>query len=120
MVIGNSGMAVSVGRPGHWIRSAFVQRITRLETFFEVLGKKAANILHSPHTPELDSFIEKYVSDKMLPDDWQHLLRLVDDVEGNLDRPKEERALAAMVAAACRKKLNLQAVPPHSHLNHTP
>ena len=45
---------------------ALVQRITRLETFFEVLGKKAANILHSPHTPELDFFIEKYVTDKMM------------------------------------------------------
>ena len=86
---------------------SLAQRITRLETFFEVFGKKAAQILHSPHTPELDAYLDKYVKNDMQDQDWAKLLGLVELLEHDQTRPKEERALAAMVVIHCRKRLGL-------------
>jgi hypothetical protein len=94
---------------------ALAQRITRLETFFEVLGRKAAQVLHSPHTPELDHYLEKYISGKMDDSDWLKLLQLVEVIEVDLKNPKAERALAGFISVHCRKRLGLKMPGIHRH-----
>lgn len=96
-----------------------VQRITRLETFFEVLGKKAAQVLHSPHTPELDYHLEKYINGKMQDGDWATLLVLVEEIEHDLTKSKSERALAGFIGIHCRKRLGLPITGSHAHTETT-
>ena len=95
------------------------QRITRLETFFEILGKKAAQVLHSPHTPELDRYLEKYIANQMESDDWHKLLALVEEIEHNLENQKAERALAGFIGVHCRKRLGLPVSGNQSHTETT-
>jgi hypothetical protein len=95
------------------------QRITRLETFFEVFGRKAAQILHSPHTPELDNYLEKYIANTMSDGDWIELMKLCDALEICLLKPKEERVLAAIISIHCRKKLGLPLPGMHKHTETT-
>lgn len=84
-----------------------VQRVTRLETLFEIFGRKAAQILHSPHTPELDHYLEKYLNNNMSEEDWKKLLVLVELLENDVNKPREERGLAAIISVHCRKRLRL-------------
>ena len=90
---------------------SLAQRLTRVETLFELLGKQAANILHSPHTPELDETLEKYINDALTEEDFKKLLILMDSLENDASKPKEERVLAAIIGVDCRKRLNM-AIPP--------
>lgn len=98
---------------------SLAQRITRLETFFEVFGRKAAQILHSPHTAELDNYLDKYLANTMVDSDWSELLRLVEDLENDTSKPKEERGLAAIVGVHCRKRLGLPLPNMHHHTETT-
>lgn len=82
-------------------------RLTRLETIMDMLGDKAAKILHSPHTPDLDRLLEKYIDKyyNLTLEEWKELLARCDEIENNLANPKDQRALAAIVAAMCHHKL---------------
>lgn len=92
-------------------------RITRLETIMEILGDKAAKILHSPHTPDLDRLLEKYCDKYYLLTvaEWQELLTRCDEIENNLANPKDQRALAAIVGAMCHHKLMHPPPKPRKH-----
>lgn len=87
-------------------------RITKIETimgfWMDLIGQKAAKILHSPHTPELDHFLKKMIENTLDVNDTITLVKLVDALEADTTKPKEERALAAMVGAACHSRLHTQ------------
>lgn len=94
------------------------ERITKLESFketFEIFGKKAIELMHSPHTPELDAIIEKYQRNQMADADWRRMLELCEQAERDLANPRFERALAAFAVIHCRKRLNMPLDPYHSH-----
>jgi hypothetical protein len=87
-------------------------RTVRIETTFSLYNEKAANILHSPHTPELDSALEQLLkcyneNRDMTQDQWANLLRLVEQIENDREIAKGERMLAAMVSTTCRVKLGM-------------
>jgi hypothetical protein len=87
-------------------------RIVRIETTFSLYNEKAANILHSPHTPELDVALEQLLkcyneNRDMTQDQWVNLLRLVEQIENDREIAKGERMLAAMVSTTCRVKLGM-------------
>jgi hypothetical protein len=87
-------------------------RIVRIETTFSLYNEKAANILHSPHTPELDVALEQLLkcyneNRDMTQDQWANLLRLVEQIENDREIAKGERMLAAMVSTTCRVKLGM-------------
>lgn len=88
------------------------KRIVRIETTFSLYNEKAANILHSPHTPELDSALGQLLkcyneNRDMTQDQWANLLHLVEQIENDRDVAKGERMLAAMVSTTCRVKLGM-------------
>lgn len=89
-----------------------VQRLTRLETTIALMGVKAARILHSPHTPDLDRLLEKYVDRdyELTYEEWTELLARCEAIENDLSNPKDQRALAAIVIAVCSHKLSK--IPP--------
>src|ERR1700722_13617481 len=65
------------------IYASLVQRITKIETTLDLIGISAAKLLHSPHTPELDELLEKYVSqtyDLTMPE-WKRLVVLAKRAE---------------------------------------
>jgi hypothetical protein len=93
-------------------QSAMLARVVRLETTISMFNEKAAAILHSPHTPELDALLEKlamsYKQNLDMPEsDWLELLLRTEEIENDLTLPKGERFLAAMTATTCRLRLGL-------------
>lgn len=90
-----------------WAYASLSSRLVRIETIIEIMGIKAANVLHSPHTPELDGLLEKYVDRhyELSNEQWTRLLELCDEIEQDTTNPKDQRALAAIVSAVCCHKL---------------
>lgn len=86
---------------------SLTNRLTRIETTINLIGKKAANILYSPHTPELDELLKEYIeSNHDLPQTkWERMEQLVLEIESSLTEDKDKRLLAAIVAALADHKL---------------
>lgn len=87
-------------------------RVIRIETAFSLFNEKAANILHSPHTPELDLALEKLVvayqkNHDLKMEEWRELLRLVELIENDRELLHGERLIAAMISTTCRVKLEM-------------
>ena len=119
IIIGATGTCIVAGTTVAFLIS---NRVTALETEFkfwsavmERITKTAIQVMHSPHTPELDSLIEKYQKGGMSDNDWRSMLRLVEGEERNLNNPRFERALASFVAIHCRKRLGLPLDEFHKH-----
>lgn len=84
------------------------QRITRLETMFDMLGKRAAKILHSPDDHlGIDALLDKYILGHYdLPsEDWIVLKTSLAEIENDTSRSKDERLLCAFVSALADHKL---------------
>lgn len=110
---------------GAWLvlsQFALIVRVTRIETLFEILGEKFAKVLHSPHTPELDSYLEKYVDKgyELSFNEWRELMERCEAIENDLANPKDQRLLAAFVSALCHHKLALDRTPLKPTLNNLP
>lgn len=92
---------------------ALIQRVTRLEVKFEMfvmmVGEKAARALRSPHTPELDVLLDKYIDEhyELTLAEWMMLKNMCDEMASNeVDFSKTERSLAGWIAAVCEHKLS--------------
>jgi len=123
LVFGAIGVVIAAGTTIAFVIS---NRVTALETEFkfwsavmERITKTAINVMHSPHTPELDALIEKYQKGGMTDNDWRAMLKLVEAEEQNLKNPRFERALASFVAIHCRKRLGLPFDQFHQHTEAT-
>lgn len=103
--------AVIVGFTG-WA-FAMSQRVTVLETTLKMLGKTAAEILHSPHTPELDAALEKYLHTyqdrhfELSREEWKDLQRRCQEIINDRELGKGERLLAGIVIEVTKHKLEL-------------
>lgn len=104
-IIGTGASVLGVG-VGAYIK--VTERLTRMETMMSIISKKAASILISPHTPELDALLVEYVESHFdLPmAKWERMEHLVLEIENDKNRGKDERVLAAMVAALADHKLS--------------
>ena len=105
-----TGLAASIGSTvAAYV--ILVQRITRVETIISMWNTKSAEILHSPHTPELDALLEKFVKSykekhyDLTMEEWQGLQKMTCALENDQTLAKGERMLAAMVNATCEHKL---------------
>lgn len=89
-------------------RRTMGERIVRIETAFGMMGEKWAKILHSPHTPELDSFIEKLQDPSHVwpKEDQDRFIELCDIIENDPKEVRQERALAAGLSVALEMKFN--------------
>jgi len=60
------------------------QRVTATETtirvFLHILGDKAASLIHSPHTPQLDLLLEEYQEGHMPREKLRRLYTMLDDM----------------------------------------
>lgn len=86
------------------------ERVIRLETMLELMGRKAARSLHSPHDPYgIDAMLDKYLDRnyELNFDEWRQLLARCEEIESRTDITKDERWLAGMVGAICMHKLML-------------
>lgn len=106
---------ISTGGIGLFL--TLVQRVSRLEAVMALFGEKAAKILHSPHTPELDALLEKYCDRNYTLSlaEWKNLLDMMEEIENDQKRPKEERALAAVISVMASRTLSLPPSKPHKH-----
>lgn len=85
----------------------FSERIVRLETTIDIMGKNAAHSLHSPHTPSLDVLLDKYLDRnyELTALEWASLL---EDCEQRMDDKNESQGYrwnAGFLAAICHHKL---------------
>jgi len=79
----------------------------QFQTLVNLLGERFAKILHSPHTPELDSYLEKLMRKEPLNEvDRKNLSRILNDIENNVggERPKEERLIASLIKVIIEMK----------------
>jgi hypothetical protein len=83
-------------------------RVVKLETLLTMFGKKAANILHSPHTPELDTLLEKYVKRhyELTYEEWKRLKQLCEEVIKEPHIKGDKVVFAAFLAAVADHKLD--------------
>ena len=77
------------------------ERITRLETkvelFWGTMKKAAADLLHSPHTPEFDMLLEKSKADKLTRAEAMRLKELL--LEERKTGDKISQFVAALMLA---------------------
>lgn len=74
-------------------------RILRLEVVLTAINKRAADILHSPHTPQLDVLLEKVASEGTLPkSNVGQFMEMLESIEKDLSNTKTERFLAALIS----------------------
>jgi hypothetical protein len=86
------------------------ERVIRIEVMLDLMGRKAARSLHSPHDPYgIDSMLDKYLDRhyELSWDEWKALLARCEAIEARTDITKDERWLAGMVGAICMHKLML-------------
>jgi len=78
---------------------SLTNRLTRLETINEITGHKAAEILHSSITPDLDKLIEKYNHPKatLTVAEKADLLARLHAIVADETLSKGERMLAATI-----------------------
>lgn len=67
---------------------------TTLAVMINMMGKRAAGILHSPHSPELDELIEKFQQDQITDSELQKFCDLLMKMEHDPNIAKGERGLA--------------------------
>lgn len=95
------------------LRSCFdnSRRLTIIETMLKLMNKQAAEILHSPHTPELDILLEKLVITyedrhfELSVPEWEKMLTICQGIKEDLTEAKGTRLLAGMVYLQCVHKL---------------
>lgn len=88
-----------------------IQRVATLEARWEMVNKQAAEILHSPHTPELDILLEKLVRTyedrhyELSTVEWSSLQSYCQGIKEDVTEPKGTRLLAGMIYSLCCHKL---------------
>jgi hypothetical protein len=83
-------------------------RMTRMETTFELMGSNAFKAMHSPSDHlELDGLVEKYeANNNDLPmEDWEAVLNRCTMIASNQTKPREDRLAAGLCAAFAKHKL---------------
>ena len=98
------------------VHSDINERVVKIEAVFDLLGKKAAKILHSDDDPHgIDALLDKYLDRyyELTPVEWGALLAKCGDIENDKALSKGERILASWLAAVAHHKLKLP--PPVKH-----
>jgi hypothetical protein len=84
-------------------------RVARIETFIELMGRKSARALHSPHTPQLDAILEKIEKDvKITPGEMEVLKKSLDEIlhgEAPEKFSRDYRASAAVLYGFLSKNM---------------
>ena len=70
-------------------------RLIRIETTFDLMGHKMMGAFHSPHSPEIDAYLEKWQAKVITESEIQALKTLCEQIEADPSKPREERAMAA-------------------------
>lgn len=86
-----------------WMSSmkvSLAKQETTLNVLINMLGKRAAGILHSSHTPELDVLIEKFQGDNITAVEMQEFCDRLLIIEADVTLTKGERLLATLVLLA--------------------
>lgn len=95
------------------------QRITKLEVKMEmamsIVSKKFAGLLHSPHTPELDGYIEAFQADTLKAESVDRFLQMLHEIEIDMKAPRGERAIALITSILVCRKFNrpIPSIDPH-------
>src|ERR1700743_2287617 len=87
---------------------SFSVRLTRIETMFDLLGKRAAKFLHSPDDHlGIDRLLELYVDahHELTKSQWQDLACAMNKITEDPKVSNNEKILAAFLAELCNHKL---------------
>lgn len=84
-------------------------RVVKIETILTMFGKRAATILHSPHTPELDTLLEIYVDRhyELSHAQWKRLKELCEEVIKEPHIKGDKVVFASFLSALADHKLEL-------------
>lgn len=78
---------------------SLANRILRIEIILRSINKRAAEILHSPHTPELDVLLERVAEHGSVPvEKKDEFMEMLEEIEKSLSNTKSERLLAALLS----------------------
>lgn len=93
---------------GAGIAWSFQNRLTRLETTLELMGRNTMTAMHSPDDHlEMDGLVEKYTANNNdLPlEDWETVKERCTEISKDVSRPREDRLAAGLAAAFAEHKL---------------
>ena len=115
-----AAQAISIGA-GIWrfaskTNTRLVTLETKVEHFWNALGKTAAAVLHSPHTPDRDRLLERYMRNEI---SWEELLRLIEDLR-ELEQTGEapQAQLARVLLRSIENTRDLRALVKKDENNH--
>lgn len=98
LVLGHIQLLIRVGS----IPVDLEKRLTTMETMFKLIGDKTAHELHSPHTPELDSLLEKHVARQLTKFEQVRLITMLNDLVCDLETPMNVRTSSKIVLEAVK------------------
>ncbi len=101
-------LAERVTRLEAQVHDDLFERVVSLEAVFNILGEKAAKLLHSDDDPyQIDSLLDKYLDRhyELSFAEWEALLAKCSVIEENKVLSKDERLLAGWISAVCHHKL---------------
>lgn len=84
---------------------------TKMDVFWKNVGKSAADILHSPHRPELDRWLERYQAGELSRADLQTMVKMMRDVQEDDtgEFTKTERMAASVIELSIHNRYGIQA-----------
>lgn len=112
LAVAGLAVAIASGALGFVIKvsSRLASIETKVDFFWRLLGEKAAIVLHSPHTPLLDTLLEQYAANTLTPDEVDTLLAKLNIAEQDTREQPGYRLAAAMLSLAIRQGRNAVAV----------
>lgn len=84
------------------------ERVVAIEVKDEVLSRKNARIMHSPHNPYgMDGLIDKYLDRhyELTTGEWQEWMKRCENVIDDPKTPTQDKLIAAQLLCVCWHKL---------------
>lgn len=95
-----------LGTKGDKLATDVARLQTQTELFWNAMGSKAASILHSPHTPELDILLERWNDHTLTLADAGKLISMLKSIEDSNESHGTKLA-AVMLLLAIRRRFGI-------------
>ena len=90
-------------------KGGFAERITRSETILDLFKANIAEVLHSPHTPDLDKVLDKIIKrEPLTKEELIQTKELIIKIKDDPDIPIVEKIGYALILADCEVNIKYQ------------
>lgn len=95
-----------LGSKGDKLATDVARLQTQTELFWNAMGSKAASILHSPHTPELDVLLDKWNAHRLTLADAETLVAMLQEIEA-IHEPHGTKLASVMLLLAIKRRFGI-------------